>query len=187
MNSFSEILSNLSQKNLPSVQDLIRFVNSNPEKFQRLKPKLSKLISYEDTVSDVFRIAFQYPEDLEEYTNQSIFELYNFVRLLPYHGDPVGLETVSRFKYTKDPEFPIRDCDDKTVPLLAKAIIDKIPCRAVVCGKADRPHHIYPEIQLNGYWIPADATYPLRSVFGQKLYGENFRREFYLSDFRKKF
>ncbi|MGQ2802044.1 hypothetical protein ACT54M_16800, partial [Leptospira santarosai] len=81
MNSFSEILSNLSQKNLPSVQDLIRFVNSNPEKFQNIKPTLTKLVSYEDTVSDVFRIAYQYPEDLEEYTNQSIFELYNFVRL----------------------------------------------------------------------------------------------------------
>ncbi|MDI7216646.1 hypothetical protein QMN07_03815, partial [Leptospira santarosai] len=71
MNS-SEILSNLPQKNV-AVQDLIRFVNSNPEKFQNIKPTLTKLVSYEDTVSDVFRIAFQYPEDLEEYTNQSIF------------------------------------------------------------------------------------------------------------------
>ncbi|OOV40199.1 hypothetical protein B1J93_17795 [Leptospira kirschneri serovar Pomona] len=187
MKSFSEILSSLPQKNLPSIQELIRFVNSNPEKFQSLKPTLSKLISYEDTVSDVFRIAYQYPEDLEEYKNKSIFDLYNYVRVLPYCADPVGLETVSRFKYTKEPSFPIRDCDDKTVPILAKAILEKIPCRAVVCGKTDRPHHIYPEIQLNGLWIPADATYPLRSVFGQKLYGENFRREFYLTDFIKKF
>ncbi|EMO44707.1 hypothetical protein [Leptospira santarosai] len=187
MDALLETISKLSLSDRERFEKIKSLSLKYPDLFKNIKPTLTKLVSYEDTVSDVFRIAFQYPEDLEEYTNQSIFELYNFVRLLPYHGDPVGLETVSRFKYTKDPEFPIRDCDDKTVPLLAKAIIDKIPCRAVVCGKTDRPHHIYPEIQLNGYWIPADATYPLRSVFGQKLYGENFRREFYLDDFRKKF
>ncbi|EKP11803.1 hypothetical protein [Leptospira borgpetersenii] len=187
MKSLSESLLNLPQKSHPAVRELIRVVTASPEKFERLKPTLSKLESYEDTVSDVFRLAYQYPEDLEEYRNKSIFELYNVVRLLPYYADPVGLETVSRFKYTKEPTYPIRDCDDKTVPILAKAILDKIPCRAVVCGKSDRPHHIYPEIQLNGHWIPADATYPERSVFGQKLYGEKFRREFYLSDFQKKF
>ncbi|EQA61800.1 hypothetical protein [Leptospira alexanderi] len=187
MKSLSESLLNLPQKDHPVVQKLIRFVTASPEKFERLKPTLTKLESYEDTVMDVFRLAYQYPEDLGEYENKIIFELYNVVRLLPYHADPVGLETVSRFKYTKDPKFPIRDCDDKTVPILAKAILDKIPCRAVVCGKGNRPHHIYPEIQLNGHWIPADATYPERSVFGQKLYGEMFRREFYLADFQKKF
>ncbi len=62
--------------------------------------------------------------------------------LLPYHADPVGLETVSRFKYTKDPNFPIRDCDDKTVPILSKAILDKIPCRAVVWKRKPSPSHI---------------------------------------------
>ncbi|EMJ96581.1 hypothetical protein [Leptospira alstonii] len=187
MDTLKETISKLSLSDRERFEKIKSLSLKRPDIFKNIKPTLTKLDSYEDTVSEVFRMAFQYPEDLGEYKDKSIFELYNFVRLLPYYADPVGLETVSRFKYTKDPRFPIRDCDDKTIPILAKAIIEKIPCRAVVCGKFDRPHHIYPEIQLNGHWIPVDATYPERSVFGQKLYGEKFRKEYYLSDFQKKF
>ncbi|EKR25605.1 hypothetical protein [Leptospira interrogans] len=187
MDALTETISKLSHLDRERFEKIKSLSLKYPDLFKNIKPTLTKLESYEDTVSEVFRLAYQYPEDLEEYKDKSIFELYNYARLLPYCADPIGLETVSRFKYTKEPKFPIRDCDDKTVPILAKAIIDKIPCRAIVCGKGDRPHHIYPELQLNGFWIPADATYPLRSIFGQKLYGEKFRREFYLTDFQKKF
>ncbi|WP_078124768.1 hypothetical protein [Leptospira alexanderi] len=187
MDTLKETISKLSLSDQERFEKIKSLSLKYPDLFKNIKPTLTKLDSYEDTVSEVFRMAFLYPEDLGEYKTKSIFDLYNFVRALPYYADPVGLETVSRFKFTRDPEFPIRDCDDKTVPILSKAMIDKIPCRAVVCGKTNRPHHIYPEIQLNGHWVPADATYPTRSVFGQKLYGENFRKEYYLSDFQKKF
>ncbi|RHX91461.1 hypothetical protein DLM76_17185 [Leptospira yasudae] len=187
MNSLSELLSKTPQANHASVKNLLQYIEKNPNQFQNLKPALSSLESFVDTVSDIFRFAYQYPNDLGEFKDKSIFELYNFVRSLPYIADPEGLETVSRFKYTKEADFPIRDCDDKTIPILAWAIYNGVPCRAVVCGKSIKPHHIYPEIQISGRWNSADATYSGRCSFGKKLYGENYRREFYLSDFIKKF
>ncbi|EMN90417.1 hypothetical protein [Leptospira weilii] len=187
MNSVFELLKKLPNVNSPAIQALLTHLEKNPERYKNLKPNLNPLESFEDTVSDVFRYAYQYPNDLGEYKNKSIYDLYNFVRSLPYHADPKGLETVSRFLYTRELDFPIRDCDDKTVPILAWAIFNKVPCRAVVCGEGERPHHIYPEVQISGVWYSADATYSNRCSFGMKLYGERFRKEYYLKDFIKKF
>ncbi|TGK25387.1 hypothetical protein [Leptospira stimsonii] len=184
--NFKEAIKKLSPKDQESFRIIFEKFQNDPS-LGVIRTNLTPLGSYVETVQDVFRFASQYPQDLGEFLNKSIYELYNFVRSLPYCPDPPGLETISRFKFTRLPWFPIRDCDDKTVPLLSWAMFNKVPCRAVVCGKGERPHHIYPEVFLNGGWISADATYSHRCMFGQKLYGENFREEFYLSDFEKKF
>ncbi|MBE7410551.1 MAG: hypothetical protein L6Q54_15665 [Leptospiraceae bacterium] len=139
------------------------------------------LKDYIQTVETVLRLAKDYTIDLIPFYGMTIFAFYNYVRRLPYISDPVGKETVSRPKYTLDINWTgARDCDDKTVPILAKAIILNIPSRAVVCGEMERPHHIYPEIKINGNWMVADATYPERCLFDKKLYNEKFRKEFYV-------
>lgn len=187
METLNEAILKLSGEDQKRFQNLFDLAKNNPEFLRELRINFTPLDSYVDTVSEVFRLAYQYPGDVSGWSGKPIYDLYNYVRLLPYYPDPVGLETISRFVFTKDPNYPIRDCDDKTVPILSFAILKNIPCRAVVCGKGKRPHHIYPEIKISGNWYSADATYPLRCVFGQKLYGENFREEFYLTDFIKKF
>lgn len=137
----------------------------------------TKLISYRETVGHIFRLAATYPEDINGFEN--IYQLYNYVRGLEYKPDPRGKEFVSRFFYTKHPIFPIRDCDDKTVPLISYAIAHDIANRIVVCGEGDIPHHVYPEIFVFGKWTPADATFPERCFFGKYLYNESFRKIFY--------
>lgn len=139
------------------------------------------LDTYRTTVREVFRLARQYAKDLEPYQFGSFFDAYNYSRSLPYHADPAGLETVSRpgFTLRGDWRGP-RDCDDKTVQIIAAAQRFGIPVRAVVCGQIPRPHHIYPEVMLHGEWMPADATYPDRGCrIGKRLYGEVFREVFH--------
>lgn len=135
------------------------------------------LDSYRETVAAIFRLAATYPEDVSEFKN--VFELYNFVRALEYKRDPPGKEFLSRFSYTKIPAYPIRDCDDKTLPLISYAISNNIPNRIVVCGVGDTPHHVYPELLLFNSWTPTDATFFDRSILGKYLYEENFRKIFY--------
>ncbi|AKP27738.1 hypothetical protein [Leptospira interrogans] len=185
-NDLKEAIRNIPKQDQESFRQIFEQFQKDPS-LGVIRPTLTPLGSYVETVSDVFRFAYQYPQDLGIYLEKNIYDLYNFVRSLPYRADPPGIETISRFKFTRLPWFPIRDCDDKTIPILSWAIFHNVPCRAVVCGQAERPHHIYPEISLNGHWHTVDATYPDRCSFGQKLYGEKFREEFYLSDFQKKF
>lgn len=145
-----------------------------------MKATIKDLTSYKETVEKVFQMAKEYQDDLEKFKDYNFFKFYCLVRSLPYVRDPIGKETLSRPLYTLNENWKgSRDCDDKTILLVAKAIQDKKPVRAIVCGKNDRPHHIYPEIELNGNWIPVDATYPERSVLGKYLYNEKFREVFY--------
>jgi len=138
-----------------------------------------KLNSYRDTVQKVFEFAELFKNDLRFLDDLDIFTFYNYIRSLPYIRDPKGEETVVRQKYTIRPEWKgCRDCDDKTLLILSFAKLKNIPGRSVVCGKHPWPHHIYPELQLGGKYIPVDATYP-RCKFGEKLYDEKYRKEFY--------
>lgn len=138
-----------------------------------------KLINQDQTVSEIQRIAKQYVSDLDNFKNWDFFKFYNLVRSLPYVPDPIGRETLARPAYTLLNNWTgSRDCDDKTILLVSKAIQNNIPYRIVICGQVDHAHHVYPEIYLWGKWQPADATYPERSVFGKYLYKERFRKVF---------
>lgn len=143
------------------------------------------LTSFRETVSELFRMADAYASDLHRLPQgfSNIFELYNYTRNLPYHEDPRGLETVSRPLYTLSEVWTgPRDCDDKTLIILAGARVFGIPARAVVCGEIPSPHHVYPELQLAGEWTPFDATYSDDEHdcrLGKRLYGEIFREELY--------
>ena len=134
--------------------------------------------SYKDTVKIIFDFAEKFKNDLREFENDSIFKFYNYVRNLKYIPDPKGKETVSRPKYTKEISWNgSRDCDDKTLLIMAFCNLAGIPSRAIVCGQGDKPHHVYPEIFISGKWLPADSTYK-RCIFGKNLYTENYREVF---------
>ncbi len=144
-----------------------------------MKATEKKLTNQDETVREIKRIATQYYTDLEAFKDWDFFKFYNLVRALEYKADPVGIETLSRPKYTIRRDFSgPRDCDDKTILLIAKAIQNNIPYRVIVCGQKNFGHHVYPEIFYSKKWMPADATYPARSVFGKYLYKENYRKVF---------
>ena len=84
--------------------------------------------------------------------------LFEYVRkLVRYIPDPIDVETV------QSPEVTLRvaagDCDDHTALVAALAMSIGIPARYRVVGFAsDKFAHIFPELQINGKWIPADTT-----------------------------
>jgi transglutaminase-like putative cysteine protease len=59
-------------------------------------------------------------------------------------------------------ELQAGDCDDMTILLGAMLMSTGHPVRLVLVGfnplKPHRYSHIYPEVQVKGRWIPADAT-----------------------------
>lgn len=141
--------------------------------------EIRKLNSFRDTVDKVFEFADLFKEDLRFLEDIDIFTFYNYVRSLPYIKDPKGEETVVRQKYTIRPDWMgCRDCDDKTLLILSFAKLKNISGRSVVVGQNKKPHHIYPELELNGNFVPADATFT-RCKFGERLYNENYRKVFY--------
>ena len=138
-----------------------------------------KLENPEYTVAEIKRIAEQYKNDLIQFANFGFFKFYNLVRKLKYIPDPKYQETLSRPKYTINENWQgSRDCDDKTILILAFCNLKKIPTRIVISGIGDKPHHVYPEIYFNKIFVPADATYPNKSVFGKTLYTEKYRKVF---------
>lgn len=144
----------------------------------------SELKDYIDTLKVIISFAEKYQTDLEQFKNTNIYKFYDIVRKLPYVADPVGVETVSRPKYLIDPNWTgPRDCDDKTLLIAAQAEQLKIPYRIIVCGQGTKPHHVYPEISLNGNWVSSDATYP-RCQLGNLLYKENFRKVYSKKDIK---
>jgi hypothetical protein len=59
-------------------------------------------------------------------------------------------------------ELRAGDCDDMTILLSAMLLSTGHPVRLVLAGfKRNRPHtysHIYPEVNVSGRWLAADAT-----------------------------
>ena len=74
-----------------------------------------------------------------------------------YVRDPIDIETVA------DPEMTLRigagDCDDHSTLIAAMAAAVGIPVRFRVIGPDPSDfRHIFPELMIDGRWIPADTT-----------------------------
>lgn len=141
------------------------------------------LTDYKQTVFKVLEYSKKYKDDWSEVLKycsiESPVDFYEYVRKLPFLGDRGG-EILSRAIYTLNPNWTYnRDCDDKTLAICNYAESNLIPYRLKVIGEKKTPHHIYPELNLNGNWYVFDATFPERCFFGKKLYSENFVKIFY--------
>lgn len=142
---------------------------------------------YRETVETIFDFAKRYADDLQPFAGEDIFAFYDRVKKLPYNPDG-DIERVARPAYTIDENWKgPRDCDDKTLLILAHARLARIPARAIVVGEGQFPgdrsgnlHHIYPELYLPGRgWTAFDATYPDRGELGARLYREDRRAVHY--------
>ena len=163
------------------------------ETLRQIRGRLVRdLKSYRYTVQRMYAIAREYAGDLSGFVDRNLYEFYNLVRALPYRADPSGVETIIRPGYTVRPDWPLwRDCDDKTILILAFAHLKGYESRLACVGTRDYifkrgegwkpagPHHVYPEIKISGEWIPFDATYNDRCILGGRLYEERFRTVHY--------
>lgn len=92
---------------------------------------------------------------------EAIKALFSWVKQnIRYLKDPVEVETV------QDPEATIKlragDCDDQASLMAALAMSIGHAARFVVIGShKDAFGHVYPEININGRWVPVDTVAPL--------------------------
>jgi len=147
---------------------------------------MKQIENHQETVDRIIGNARENIRDMDPYLAMDLFRFYNYIRALPYLRDPKGVETISRPAYVLSGDWQgpdgfapcCRDCDDKTLAMISFCFAKNIPVRIVVAGQFPGvAHHIYPEVNLSGKWIPADPTYPDRNSFAKKLYDEErFRR-----------
>lgn len=134
--------------------------------------------TYRETIKVMQDLAKE-TRDCAQFARMSLLEFYLYLRSLPYIEDPAGIERVSRPLFTLNPQWTdCRDCDDKATAMLCWCNMQGIRSRIIVCGLGKKPHHVYNEVWLGGRFIPVDATYPERSIFGKLLYTEDFREVF---------
>ena len=117
------------------------------------------LIDVYQTADQMRRISEKYYSDLGAWLKVPLLQFYGFVCLLPYKADPIGIETVSRPRYTLDPNYAPRDCDDKSVLIASWCQGNGRKKRFV--STSTRPDkrlcHVFVQLD-NGLFI--DATYP---------------------------
>jgi hypothetical protein len=126
------------------------------------------------------------PFDFSKATFKEIFE---YIKSIPYRADPVGVEHVSRPKFTLNNVAIAFDCDDRSVIIRSAVILKNylltgnanpdypIKSNIVVSGRASRPHHVYmivtiPDLAKD---FPIDPTYP-KNEYGKVLFPEKFRK-----------
>jgi transglutaminase-like putative cysteine protease len=127
-------------------------------------------------------IAETYREDVAEYASMNLLDFYTMVKDIPYKYDMVcgklG-EILQRPQYTLNRNGAGGDCDDKAIVMASYAILNKIPYRFKAVGKIPNGavSHVYTEFQIEGEWIPVDATYP-HNTLGKVL--SSYKRECFL-------
>lgn len=122
------------------------------------------------TAAQMRRFVENYYKDLGLWLNVPLIEFYAHVCGLPYRPDPIGVETVSRPRYTLNPDYAPRDCDDKAVLIASWCQGNGRKKRFV--STSTRPDrrlcHVFVQLD-NGLFL--DATYPtFRNYMGNYPY-----------------
>lgn len=121
----------------------------------------------------------RYYTDMAPWASDSLIEIYDKIKGLPFQSDPPGMELIKRPIYTMRQIGPGGDCDDKSIALAAWARLNSIPYQFVgvgrkIPGKKYKKGeiilltHVFPILKIDGSWIIADATYS-HNVLGYNL------------------
>lgn len=107
------------------------------------------------------RLAVTYCLDAVSLSCLSLSALQAEIRSWRYRADPKGTEWVQRPMATIKGLSPFRDCDDRAIVVGAWAELAGLPFRFVAVGHLPgKPFHVFCEVQMDGQWFVADATYP---------------------------
>ena len=122
------------------------------------------------TGEEMRRLVLQYWEDLGAWLRAPFMDFFNFVCALPYYDDPEDCETVSRPRYTLNPNYRPRDCDDKSVLLASWIHGNGARSRfvAVSTQKSGELNHVFVQLEDG---TDLDATYPeYHNIIGKYPY-----------------
>jgi len=155
----------------------IQSFNENTNNNSRLH--LRPFVSVDDTVKEIFNMVdaeWQKPY-LQNFDALSLKQIFNYISQLPYVPDPVndvisGNDDIELIKTPELTNYTGGDCDDKSAMMGAILKRRGIPFRfAVTSTKPDGSlHHIYPEIEIDGFWVPFDATYSYNQPFVESVF-----------------
>lgn len=141
--------------------------------------KLHPLIDAHFTGYRMHKMVAKHYQDMSPWASESLLEIFDRIKSIPFQADPPGMELIKRPKYTMEQIGPGGDCDDKSIALAAWAVLNSIPYNFLGVGrkipgkKYARNEkilltHVFPIVKIDGTWIIADATYSF-NVLGYNL------------------
>lgn len=136
-----------------------------------MRAETVELLDVQQTASNMYRIAFAWKEDMSPYASLNLQELFNLLKNIPFHADPIGTEYLQRPWFTLNQAGTGGDCDDKAIAVGAWCHLRGIKFRFVAVSRfANKPlHHVLTEMYLNGKWFEFDPTYSF-NVLGRPLF-----------------
>jgi len=119
------------------------------------------------TVDEVKTATNEYFKDLLGFPtlkNLTVQDYYDYVKNIPYVRDAKNVEVVSRPKYLLDKKvFRALDCKKKAILMGSFMLMKYGPDSYRFVISSNRPDkqigHIFTQINIDGSWINADATY----------------------------
>lgn len=130
------------------------------------------LLDVFQTGEEMRRLVCCYWSDLGAWLRVPFIQYFNFVCCLPYAEDPEDCETVSRPRYTLNPAYRPRDCDDKSVLIASWLHGNGLPCRFIAVSTQDTGELNHVFVEASG-GLDLDATYPeYRNLLGKYPYNK---------------
>lgn len=133
-----------------------------------MKLVTSRLYNKEQTGERMYNLIDTYARDLANFKvndtalfDLSISDFFNFVKNIPYRRDLSPTEVISRPHHILHHRKIGMDCKKKAILIASWAFLNNIPFHLIASSsrKNGKIHHVFPQVQLNGEWINADATY----------------------------
>jgi len=155
---------------------------------QTTQLSLKPFVDVDDTVKSIFQVIGEewHKDYLKPFDNWDLKKIFNYIKDLPYVDDPKndalsGYDDIELIKTPFLTNYNGGDCDDKNVFLCSILKRQGIPYRFAVTSTTpeENLHHIYPEIFIDGYWMPFDATYNYNTPFTEaeftkkRIYDDN--------------
>ena len=118
------------------------------------------VISSEEIVDNIFDIIDKYHTDMYLFSTFSIYEIYNFVRKIPYRLEDGEYQLLARPKKILSGEVPFIACANKSILLGSYLRLKDIPFVLTIVGYSEDGgySHIFPEIKSGEFLLPLDAT-----------------------------
>lgn len=107
---------------------------------------------------------------LVPFSSLSLMEAFDLIRRIPYRRDIKPIEVISRPNGILKNAPVGMDCKKKAILIAAYLKERGIPFRLIASSRKPnrRIHHVFPQMNVAGKWLNADATYPHYQLFQQK-------------------
>lgn len=136
--------------------------------------KTETLFDKYQTVAEIKRMIREYYKDLLNFpdlVNMDVQQYFDFVKNIPYIRDVPKTEVVSRPNFLLT-VFDALDCKKKSILMGSYMKLKYGDGSYRLCLSSNSPNrvikHIFTQINLNGSWVNADATYSKNRIGAPK-------------------